>query len=217
MICIFAKPPVPGRVKTRLAPVVGLEGAATLAAAFLDDTLASALAVHSRVAIATVGPAADLGVDATGLAGIWDQGGGDLGARIERILRRALSVAPWALALGADSPDLPRSYLAEACRALDDGQEAVIGPTEDGGYYLIGLRRCPVGLLADLPWSRHDTCAATVARLGEKGLSVFTAPPFVDVDEPPDLQRLAHRLTEGTHRAPATVAALRTIRYAPVR
>src|SRR5690606_41919544 len=104
-ICVFAKPPVPGQVKTRLLPEVGAEGAARLARAFLEDTLAMVGEVPGvHAVLATTAPFSVPGVPPER---VWLQGDGPLGARLERILRRGLDEAPAAVALGADSPGLP--------------------------------------------------------------------------------------------------------------
>lgn len=207
-LCLFAKPPEPGRVKTRLAATLGPDAAAALAAAFLRDT-AAALQLVSRadLILATTDPAAPHpGVpDAVPR---WAQGDGDLGARLERVLARALDRAPWAIAVGADSPGAPLALHRAAARALDDGADAVIGHALDGGFYLLGLRRCPPGLFADLPWSAPDTGAAMAARLAERGLTCAVIDPWFDVDAEADLARLAAHVRAGRLAAPATAPLL---------
>jgi hypothetical protein len=201
-VCIFAKPPVPGQVKTRLQPALGREGAAALARAFLDDTCAALRDLPwASPVLATTGP-----LDGAPFP-IWPQGEGDLGARLERVLARALREAPFAIAVGTDSPGLPPRLLDDARTALADA-DAVIGPSADGGFYLLGLRRCPEGLLRDLPWSRADTCIRTLARLRERGFRVAALDPWFDVDRPGDLATLRGLLATGTITAPATARLL---------
>lgn len=201
-VCVFAKPPTSGHAKTRLAAVVGQERASALAAAFLADTWSLLERCDAaRLVLATTDPQAEHGVPGER----WDQGDGDLGARMERVLRRALIDAPWALAVGADSPGLPVEHLRAAADALER-HDAVLGPSRDGGYWCLGLRRCPEGLLADLPWSRSDTCEATARRLGERGLSVAFAPPWFDLDEPADLEHFREQVP--VEAAPRTWALL---------
>lgn len=202
-VCVFAKPPVAGAVKTRLAPRLGADGAARLAAAMFADTWAvvGARPDVERV-LATTGPGLSVGD-----APMWLQGDGDLGARLERVLRRALADAPFAIALGADSPGLPPTAIDAAIAALAT-HDAVLGPTDDGGYYLIGLRACPDGLFAGLPWSSPDTRRATLARLAERGLTTAVIGGYFDVDGPDDLDRLTALLTGDPSRAPRTAAAL---------
>jgi rSAM/selenodomain-associated transferase 1 len=201
VICIFAKPPVAGRVKTRLAAALGPERAAELARAFLDDTISAVRALPwAQPALATTEIVeSDLP--------LLLQGEGDLGERIERVLRAALQVAPSAIAIGADAPALPRRFL-EAARAALDRADAVVGPAEDGGFYLLGLRLCPEGLLAGLPWSASETFTRTVERLWARGLRVEVLERWFDVDRPEDLERLRALLRSGEIDAPRTARLL---------
>lgn len=206
IVCVFAKPPVPGLVKTRLAAAIGHRLAADLARAFLRDTWAVAQAIPwARPVLATTdrGTARALDLDADE----WLQGPGDLGERMERILARALDSAPFVLAIGADTPGLPRQSLEEARRALAVAG-AVLGPSEDGGFYLIGLRRCPSGLLRGLPWSRPDTYTRVLARLRQRGLETTVLMPWFDVDRPSDLALLRGLVACGEIHAPETARLL---------
>jgi uncharacterized protein len=210
VICLFAKAPRAGTVKTRLAPELGSEGAADLAAAFLQDTLAALSRLDwAELVIAANCTKAELAIGFPH-AQVWPQGSGDLGARIERVLARALEQADIALALGADTPGLPPRLLDDARRALAL-HDAVIGPAEDGGFYLLGLRRCPEGLLSGLPWSTELTFRCTLERLRHRGFHSAVLPPWFDVDRPSDLVRLRRFLDHGEIEAHATAAALRRI------
>ena len=204
-VCIFAKPPVARQVKTRLAAGVGAQQAAELAAAFLADTWASVQRLPwARVIVASTGMLPEVLVPG---ASVWPQGEGPLGARLERVLRRALRDAPAAIALGADSPALPVALLEAAREELMRG-ESVIGPAEDGGFYLLGVTAFPPGLLAGVPWSAANTCAATVERMAAQGLAPTVLPPWFDVDDADDLRRLRALLANEPERAPRTAAAL---------
>jgi uncharacterized protein len=211
IVCVFAKPPRPGEVKTRLAERVGDAAAADLARAFLGDTWETLSGLPStRIVLATTGGSAE----DHGLADaveMWLQGEGDLGARLERVLQRALGEAPVALAIGADSPGLPLRHVVAAEQALG-GADAVLGPSDDGGFYLVGLRSCPVGLFAGLPWSRPETCAATRSRFEERGLRVRMLEPFFDVDHFEDLARLDCAIEAGEIAAPRTRRVLDAMR-----
>jgi rSAM/selenodomain-associated transferase 1 len=205
-VCVFAKPSRPGRVKTRLAPEVGAEGAARLARAFLADTWAAVADLPwARPILATT--RVDRGEPPPGGAEVWLQGPGDLGQRLARVLRRALREGPRAIALGADSPGLPPELLEQARRALERC-DAVLGPCEDGGFYLIGLARCPAGLLGRLKWSASDTFDRTRARLEARGLATAILPQWFDVDRPPDLARLSRLIDRGVVSAPETARVL---------
>jgi rSAM/selenodomain-associated transferase 1 len=187
-VCIFAKPPVPGEVKTRLIPVLGAVGAAQLAGAMLLDTwrtVASCPGVHPILATTRRG---DLPMHVAP-DDIWLQGEGDLGSRIERILTRGLLHAPAAIALGADSPALNASHIAAALEALRT-HDAVVGPSIDGGFYLLALGRCPAGLFTALPWSEPGTLQALRQRLDEQAFTVADIETLLDVDTPEDLALL---------------------------
>lgn len=216
VLCVFAKPPVPGRSKTRLATEIGNDRAAELARAFVLDTWAAVSAVEwARPVLATTehGTAHALGLAAEE----WIQGDGDLGNRMERVLGRALEGgASCAIAIGADTPGLPRRLLDDAHRALARA-DAVLGPSEDGGFYLIGLRRCPPGLLAGLPWSRSNTFLRTLARFRTFALRTEVLLPWFDVDRPRDLDLLEDLLALGELRAPNTARVLSTARRRPRR
>lgn len=208
-ICIFVKAPRPGRVKTRLAPAIGERGAAVLARAFFADTLAAALACPwARIVVAACGALGPEDGVPRGVP-VWPQGDGDLGARLERVLARALEAAPFAIALGADAPGLPPRLLDQARAALE-GADVAIGPCQDGGFYLLGLRCCPAGLLDGIPWSDPDTWACTIERLESLGLRIATIEPWSDVDRPDDLERLRGLIERGEIEAPETRRAMLT-------
>lgn len=206
IIAVFAKPPLPGVAKTRLAESLGSLAAATLARAFLEDTWAALERLDGvRLVLAATSP--ELAVYGLERAELWLQGEGDLGARMERVARRALELAPWVLLVGTDSPGLPQRAIELARAALDE-HDAVLGPAADGGYYLLGLRRAEPGLLEGLPWSAADTLVATAARLETRGYATALGLPWFDVDEPGDLPRLSLELARPDSSAPRTVAAL---------
>ncbi len=194
---VHAKPPRPGTAKTRLGTEIGAERAAAFAGAFLRDTFALLRRAGVDAVLVTPEPGADHGVDAP----VWDQGGGDLGERLERAYRRGLADAEVVVALGGDAPGLPAGHL-RAVLALAERHDAVLGPAEDGGFWTLALRRCPDGVLAGLPWSAADTAAATAARF--PGLA--TGPSWWDVDTRADLLRL--RAEVDPAHAPATFALL---------
>jgi hypothetical protein len=203
-VCIFAKPPLPGKVKTRLIPELGAEHAAALASAMLCDVWSASC---SCPRVRTVLAAAEAGEFPMSVpeGDVWLQGEGDLGERLERIFTRALEMAPAAIALGADSPLLAAAHIEAALDALET-HDAAIGPSADGGFYLLGLRRCPAGLFRDLPWSCAETFAATKQRLEQHRFSIEYITPLFDVDTPEDLLLLGSALDEATALAPTTRA-----------
>lgn len=209
-VCVFAKAPVCGRVKTRLIPTLGPEGATRLARALLRDTVRMVTELPRAVPVMALSGSPDE-VDPEVLAPmahVWDQGDGDLGQRQERALRRSLKRGGPVLLIGSDLPGLPASHLEHAAGILTGGADAVIGPADDGGFYLIGVNRCPKGLLDGLPWSRSKTREKTVERLRDRGLDTRLARPWFDVDEPEDLKRLADALARGRISAPNTAKVI---------
>ncbi|MBA3914418.1 MAG: TIGR04282 family arsenosugar biosynthesis glycosyltransferase [Acidobacteriales bacterium] len=210
-VCIFAKHPKPGDVKTRLAATVGAELASDLAQAFLDDTWTALKEIPwltPVIASTEVLPGQDHGE-------IWLQGEGPLGDRIEGILRRALLQSPAAFAIGADAPALPTRLLEQARKALGKA-DAVLGPSHDGGFYLLGLKTCPPGLLRDIPWSDPRTCEMTFARLRSLHFEVAMLDGWFDVDTYADLARLSESIAVGAIAAPKTEVILRNIKAASV-
>jgi rSAM/selenodomain-associated transferase 1 len=184
-VCIFAKEPLAGHVKTRLAASIGELAAAQLAAAFLRDTLALVRALGLPVVVAWSGEPQAAPRDTE----VWQQGEGCLGERLERVLGRALTRSGWAIALGADSPGLPARNLQAGVEALRT-HDAVVGPCRDGGYYLLGLTRLEPALLRGVPWSTAVTRVRTLERLRARHYCVAILKTWFDVDEGRDLKRL---------------------------
>ncbi len=198
-ICVFAKPPAPGRVKTRLVPLLGSSGAAELATAFLQDTwTALAVLLWAKPVLASTEEGRPDGLREP--VEVWLQEGGDLGVRLENIVRRALRNHPYAIAIGADSPGLPAKFLEQAREALAQ-VDAVIGPCEDGGFYLLGLRNCPEGLLSGIPWSAAVTCEETIAKIRGAGLAIEVLDLWFDIDTAEDLEKLARLISAGQIQA----------------
>ena len=183
-IVIFAKQPVPGRVKTRLIGALGADGAARLAAELLARTIDEAVATGLPVELCA-DPDAALWSDAP--VGRTAQGDGDLGERLARAARRVIGEGECALFVGADCPGLDRTRLARAAAALES-HHAVIHPARDGGYVLLGLGRFDPSLFAGIAWSTETVCAETLARLDALGWSVDLRETLRDVDEPEDLR-----------------------------
>lgn len=200
-ILVVAKAPVRGRVKTRLAATLGEQAALELATAFLADTVALVDRIPgARGVLATT----------ASLAGppgweVWQQGEGDLGARLERLARRGLAGARWVVLLGADSPGMPARLLEAACAAASDGRAALI-PAADGGFVALALPRYPDGLLDGIPWSTATAAASTLDALHRADLDVLVVDGWFDVDEAADLDRL--RATVDPADAPATFRVL---------
>lgn len=194
-VAVFAKPPVPGRAKTRLGAAVGHEAAASMAIALLRDVWEVATAPRwSRGVLATT----DVDDRSFGLGEVirWDQGEGDLGARVETILTRGVARWGGCMALGADTAGLHPDLLHTAAQAVRRG-EAVMGPSADGGFYLLAVPVCPAGVLSHLPWSQPTTFEATLARVRSQVGPVTLLPELFDVDDIDDLRRLIGAVRDG--------------------
>ncbi|MGD8862387.1 MAG: TIGR04282 family arsenosugar biosynthesis glycosyltransferase [Myxococcales bacterium] len=208
---LFARPPIPGRTKTRLSPAVGAEGAAALYAAFIRDTCATvARAGGFDASLWVAGEPDHPALQRHGLPRR-AQRGDDLGERMHGALREGLAVADAALVLGTDLPTLPSGHLRRAARALRKA-DVVLGPAADGGYYLIGVRgrasrSLPV-LFSGVRWSSSHVLADTLDLSARAGLRVATVGPWYDVDGPEDLALLRLHLSLDPTLAPATRAAL---------
>lgn len=206
-LVVMAKAPVLGRVKTRLAPHLGAEGAAAFCAAMTADVLALAAAAGpARVALE--GDPSSSWARALPLP-VEPQAEGDLTARLRRALRDG------GLAIGTDAPTLPATLLAEARAALAR-HDVVFAPAFDGGYVLAGVRPNALAVFDDVPWSATDTFAASVERARALRLSTATLGFWYDIDTPGDLAFLrAHLRALPPGTAPSTRAFLQDLPDAP--
>ncbi len=193
-IVVMAKAPEPGQVKTRLVPPLSAGGAAVLAARFARRTLTTAVA--AALGPVTLGCAPDATHEFFKVCArrhgvtLVDQGAGDLGARMQRMLATALERHRRVLLLGTDVPSVEPHDLRAAAVALADGADLVIGPAIDGGYWLIGARRIDASLFDGIAWSTPGVLAATRARIAALGWNAVEIATHADVDLPSDLQRL---------------------------
>ena len=201
VLILMARPPRPGRAKTRLIPRLGAAGAARVCEGFILDTLDLAGRAGGPVAAFTAGRMPEALRRAAPAGTAWaPQGPGDLGARMRRAFARCFAGgAVRCVMLGTDSPGLPLRHVREAFRRLR-ASDAVVGPALDGGYYLLGLARPTPELLRGMPWSSPDLLRATHARAAQLGLSLAVLPPWFDVDQPADLDVLAGLAAAGRLR-----------------
>jgi len=206
VICIFAKPPEAGKAKTRLVPELGEKRAAELAEAFLQDTVA--MARKCAWAKCRIAATEHFERDYFFPDEVWLQGEGDLGMRMEKIFRRGLQQFEMVFALGADSPGLNPNYLAHAREKLLDA-DAVFGGTRDGGFYLLGVKDCPEGILSQIQWSHPQTYGETVMRLHDRGWKTASADNWFDIDTPEDLHQVLPKMESDLSSASNTLALLR--------
>jgi rSAM/selenodomain-associated transferase 1 len=215
-IAVMAKASSQGRTKTRLAPPLSYEEAADLNTSFLQDVVANiarAAKTASIGAYVAYGPPGserffrdNLGED-VGLIEAWLGGFGDcLLFTIEALLARGHRAA---CVLNSDSPSLPGHALTELADVLaEPGDRAVIGPAEDGGYYVLGLKAPHRRLFEDIAWSTDAVFAQTMDRAAEIGLPVHVLPTWYDVDDAASLRRLCDELFgDGPGGGPLVTAA----------
>jgi hypothetical protein len=189
----FARAPVPGRVKTRLAAGVGAREAARIYRRLAEGVHGALLAAQSggilEVALAPAEPwdAAAVSAWLAGARHVWPQPEGDLGARLRGLFARAFaSGAERAAAVGTDLVGLAPEDLARAFERLD-GADVALAPTADGGYGLLALRRPAPTLFEGIPWGTSTVADATRARARAAGLSLVELPVLREVDRAEDL------------------------------
>jgi uncharacterized protein len=206
----MAKVPGAAPVKSRLHAALTEPRATELYRCFLLDRLDALAAVPGIAPVVAFTPAeAAAGMAALAPPGfrLVAQEGEALTERLVRLFDRLLKEHPAAVAMDSDSPTLPMPYVAEAATALAaDEADLVVGPSDDGGYYLIGLRAPRPELFTDVPWSTAEVLGVTLARARDLGLRVRRLPAWFDVDTEADLRRLRAELAAaGT--GPARTAA----------
>lgn len=191
-IIVFAKAPVPGRVKTRLIPALGEEGAAKLARAMLLSTLgeAQAAAVGRPELCADPDPA-DPAWERLVPAGFWlsAQGDGELGERLARAVKRGLRRDNAVVLIGTDCPALDRQKLRRIANELRNA-DAVIYPAIDGGYVALGLRQYDRSIFENIAWSGSMVARHTIERIEALGWRLHVGGTFRDVDTPEDLDEM---------------------------
>jgi rSAM/selenodomain-associated transferase 1 len=191
-VLVFAKAALPGQVKTRLIPHLTAVGAARLHHRLVSDTL-------ERLTRAGVAPIELWCAPHPGLpffddlrrrfgAGLRAQSGGDLGERMLRAARDALCRCRRLVLLGTDCPELDGDYVAQALAALEE-RPAVLGPAQDGGYVLLGLKEAHRALFADVPWGSGEVARITRERMAALGWAWTELPTLWDLDRPADLDR----------------------------
>ncbi|MFC1603336.1 TIGR04282 family arsenosugar biosynthesis glycosyltransferase [Pseudomonadota bacterium] len=192
-ILIFAKAPEPGYVKTRLISALGAEGAAGLYMSLLKQTVGSVTAASLAPIQLWCSPDCDHIVFQQ-LArqynlSLYQQSGSDLGERMYSAANLALAESEMVLLIGADCPVLNSMHLSQALRWLNEGNDAVVGPAEDGGYVLLGLRKNDARLFENMPWGGDRVLKLTRKLLTELGWHWQELEPLWDLDRPEDIER----------------------------
>jgi hypothetical protein len=206
---LFARQPEPGKVKTRLQTYFTPEQASRIHAACLRTVWMRAKTLTDRLDLIRVFTPDDLPDPAGSLLGsegetmqvnlpvghmprclAWAQGAGDLGTRLRRAFERGFDEGyRRVMAIGSDSPPLPLKYINEAIAVLDE-VPLCIGPTEDGGYNLNGMRRKVYDVFRDIDWGTERVADQTRRRAEKAGLRVRDLPVWYDLDRPGDVDRV---------------------------
>ena len=211
-IGVMARAPVLGRCKTRLAATLGDEAATRLYEAMLGDSLDLFARVGATRLVIMTAPEDDGVAIMTRLAPPgWEvvaQAGPALGERLAHAFRTLGAGSDAVLLVDSDSPTVRPEPIAEAVMRFRGPRKALMGPCDDGGYYLIGLTSLELGILDGIAWSTPQVAAQTRARCEVLGLALEELPAAFDVDRATDLARLRDELTAHPSRAPRTARAL---------
>ncbi len=199
-VVMMAKAPQAGAVKTRLCPPLTFEAAAALYHGFLLDTAAKIASLETAQPVISYAPASGEAFFAAAVPN-WvrqPQDGSDLGARMHNCVTQLLAQGyDHVLLTGSDLPTLPLCIFRQAIElAASPRIDVILGPSEDGGYYLIGLRSPYPALFANMTWSTSDVLAETVLRATRLGLRIAYLPTWYDIDTPADLTRLQAALAQ---------------------
>jgi len=216
-LIVFAKPPTPGRVKTRLTPVLSEEAAAALYAAFLKDALLQCVPLMAdvRLYLGDAAPAVEAWAQEETGADVHHQHGPDLGKRMARAFVESFAAGYERLVvIGTDHPTLPTPFIAQAFERLDTPRAVTLGPSTDGGYYLLGMNDYFPELFHEMTYSHGEVFNETLARAHDAGAQVTILPSWYDVDDPADLQRLREDLaSQPPAVAPHTRAQLEALSF----
>lgn len=192
-VAIFAKAPEPGKVKTRLQPAISQLQSADLQARLILETLD--LTHRRRLCPVQLwcSPSTRHPVFLEALerfpVRLITQAGNDLGDRMDRAIKASLETSASVVLIGCDCPSLTLEDLIAALNALDRGSDVVLGPAEDGGYVLIGMKQPLPGLFRSMPWGTAEVLAETRSRIRNLGLRCFETRLQWDLDRPEDFQR----------------------------
>ncbi len=205
-VVIMARQPVPGAVKTRLRPLLSDGDIAALYDGFLRDKVGQVRSLRGAAPVIAYTPSESRPFFA-GLAPdflLLPQVGDGLSNRLTCIFQQLFDTGhDGVIATDSDSPTLPTENLQEAVDRLAAGcADVVLGPSDDGGYYLIGLRQLHPALFDAMPWSTPQVYEETVGRVAELGLRVTSLAPWYDVDTPVEFERLRVQMKQLGAAAP---------------
>lgn len=205
LLVVVAKAPVPGEVKTRLCPDLTIGEATHLYSCFIQDRIKEIGNLTAMDLAISYTPEDSKQYFTRFISNgfhLFPQRGKDLGERLSNIFEDKLADEYDAVSIiDSDTPDLPRSIVQQSFQLLmSNGVDAVFGPCDDGGYYLVAMRRPHPDLFQHIPWSTETVLAATLERAGKLGLKVELLPRWNDLDTFEDLidfyNRHRHQLAE---------------------
>ncbi len=202
-LLIFAKYPEPGRVMTRLCPPLSADEAATIQRGcirLLCERAFRAWPVRPLLVTAPDDRGEDFRTFVSPFVPLMNQGEGDLGERLLRAMESVLQAdEPYVLIIGSDSPTMPPDRLTQAAEAMGRC-DMVIGPAEDGGFYLIGVRRLHPDMFAGVQWGGDSVSDTVKSQATRCGLSVEVLEPWYDIDRFEDLERAARDMLSSQQR-----------------
>jgi rSAM/selenodomain-associated transferase 1 len=229
-LTVMAKAPRPGKVKTRLSPPLTLDQTAALNVRFLRDTTANLAGIAGSAGLISYTPVGDEAL----FAGLLPETFALIPQRGDAFGERLLGAAEDVLAVGygsvclidSDSPTVPAAAFQQAVEALaQPGDRIVLGPSHDGGYYLIGMKQAHKEPFERISWSTGTVCAETMDRCRAAGLEVILLPTWYDVDDAATLAILTEELlnetvpafaTQPGYPAPHTRELLRAMQFDPL-
>jgi rSAM/selenodomain-associated transferase 1 len=193
-IVVFAREPLLGKVKSRLAIEIGAQEALVVYQAMLARL--GQILTQAQIAAWDLWVTSNCShkdfVSICNKENIYLQNGQDLGARMDAAIRQTLQEknVESVVLIGTDCPALTERYLDQALLALESGVDVVLGPAEDGGYVLVGMRRPITAVFEDIPWGTDQVMHRTLETLKAKELTYRLLDTLWDVDRPEDLVRL---------------------------
>ncbi len=210
-LVVVAKQPELGKVKTRIAAVLGDDRTVEMYRCALFDTLALVLSITDVAHVVTYAPATNVARDYFKQVApefeLIPQQGATLGERLSGVFTHLLQRYSPVVSIGSDSPDLPATFLTQAVEILRGKADVVLGPAVDGGYYLLGMQTMQPTLFESIQWSTEVVAEQTRQRAADAQLKLAELPLWHDLDTVDDLQAL---VAPGAPRLRAFIAEMNT-------
>lgn len=197
-LLVFTRAPVPGQTKTRLIPLLGAQGAAEFHETVLSETLADAKASMFETVEIWCEPDINhpflqqCSLDFS--CALQVQHGNNLGEKMHHATNETLATYNFVVLIGCDCPAISTDILNQSYQALSNGKDAVLGPSSDGGYYLIGLKKPNPDIFQDMSWGKGNVAEMTRQNFIRLGLDYIELVELADIDTPDDYQKyIGHR------------------------